>query len=241
MPAGDSALQRSRELDDDADALFALSQKLRRKAHNFLTASASERELARRLRLLDQLGWQVLEDRRWPGSKRANVDFILVGPGGVVVLDAKSWAEMEVRDGCIYRGQSREDDEVAKLVSLVDRIAEGIADTGFTTTAITAAMVFSGRRVDTAAGPVAVLGEDDLALWLARLPNRLDPGQVSRMFNAVELCCPPMTQDAPAGPTRPPSPAQKSYLSPGCRLCSRLSSSQRTFSPQRSPGRSRTG
>src|SRR3954451_21471051 len=40
---------------------------------------------------LESLGWRVLADRRWAGSNRANVDVQLVGPGGVVVVDAKTW------------------------------------------------------------------------------------------------------------------------------------------------------
>ncbi|MFL6133170.1 MAG: NERD domain-containing protein [Nocardioidaceae bacterium] len=40
---------------------------------------------------LESLGWRVLTGRRWAGSKRANVDILLVGPGGVVVVDVKTW------------------------------------------------------------------------------------------------------------------------------------------------------
>ncbi|MFF7352804.1 nuclease-related domain-containing protein [Streptomyces filipinensis] len=32
-----------------------------------------------------------LGDRRWPGTRAANVDMLLVGPGGVFVLDVKNW------------------------------------------------------------------------------------------------------------------------------------------------------
>jgi hypothetical protein len=39
---------------------------------------------------LESLGWRVLADRRWAGSKRANVDVLLVGAGGVVV-DVNAW------------------------------------------------------------------------------------------------------------------------------------------------------
>lgn len=47
-----------------------------------------ERKLGRRLDGLATAGLGVLHDRRIPGS-RANIDHIVVGPGGVFVIDAK--------------------------------------------------------------------------------------------------------------------------------------------------------
>ena len=44
--------------------------------------------------------WHVLADRRWPGTRRANIDVILVGPAGVFVIDVKTWrAEVRVERG----------------------------------------------------------------------------------------------------------------------------------------------
>ena len=131
--------------------LFDLARLKREQARNYAAACSSEEELATILRPLDALGWVVLEDRRWPRSKRANVDFILVGPGGVVVVDAKSWGELEIRDGSLYRGDACEDEQTAKLSALIDSLADGIAHTGLTCTSISAAMVFTGRALNVAA------------------------------------------------------------------------------------------
>ena len=102
MPAGGSALRHSKLLKEQAAGLFELSQLKLQQARNFEAAWTSEEELAAILRPLDTLGWTVFEDRLWPNSKHANVDFILVGPGGVVIVDAKSWAELEIRDGSLF-------------------------------------------------------------------------------------------------------------------------------------------
>jgi len=189
MPAGQSALRRSQELEGDAETLFELRELKLKQARDFAIACVSERELAGILRPLAQHGWVVLEDRLWPGSKHANVDFVLIGPGGVVVLDAKSWAEVEIRDGSIFRGDSDEREEVEKLISLTDRISEGVTATGLTPSAVTAAMVFTGRSVRTQLGPLAVLGDRDVVAWIARLRHRLDPEQVATVAAAVEQCC----------------------------------------------------
>jgi hypothetical protein len=52
--------------------------------------AAGERRTARLLRRLEQRGWVVLHDLAVPGS-RANIDHLVIGPGGVVVVDSKQY------------------------------------------------------------------------------------------------------------------------------------------------------
>ncbi len=212
MGAGESALRRSTELNGEADALFDLVQQKRQLAHNFAAACHSEQELAEIVRPLSVLGWTVLEDRRWPGSKRANVDFLLVGPGGVVVLDAKHWAELEIRNGVVFRGDAREDDEVAKLARLVGSIVESIADTGLAAAAVSAAMVFTSHAVRaTAVGPVTVVGAGQVVAWLAGLRQRFTGDQVTVVAAAIARACPEIDGD-PLRPTPAPVKVQPRRL-----------------------------
>lgn len=54
-------------------------------------AAGAEGE-ARVAQVLDELsahGWHALHDVRWPGRPKANLDHVLVGPGGIIVMDAK--------------------------------------------------------------------------------------------------------------------------------------------------------
>jgi hypothetical protein len=41
--------------------------------------------------LLDGTGVRLLHDRRMPGSRRANIDHIAVGPGGLTAIDTKNY------------------------------------------------------------------------------------------------------------------------------------------------------
>src|SRR4029453_17549399 len=50
--------------------------------------AAGERRTARLLAPLEGLGWVVLHDLAVPGS-RANIDHLVIGPGGVFVIDSK--------------------------------------------------------------------------------------------------------------------------------------------------------
>jgi hypothetical protein len=52
--------------------------------------AAGERRTARLLRHLERHGWAVLHDLALPGS-RANLDHLVIGPGGVFVIDAKQY------------------------------------------------------------------------------------------------------------------------------------------------------
>jgi hypothetical protein len=52
--------------------------------------AAGERRTARLLGRLEQHGWVVLDDLAVPGSA-ANIDHLVIGPGGVVVIDSKQY------------------------------------------------------------------------------------------------------------------------------------------------------
>lgn len=63
-------------------------------------------------RALDELpdGWVVLHDLAWPGRPKANIDHVVIGPGGIFVVDAKNWTgTIEVRDQVLRQnGRQRE-------------------------------------------------------------------------------------------------------------------------------------
>lgn len=60
------------------------------RANAFERGSDGEREVAEAVAPLSARGWFILHDRLAP--RGGNVDHLLVGPGGVVVLDAKAWS-----------------------------------------------------------------------------------------------------------------------------------------------------
>jgi hypothetical protein len=65
-----------------------------------------ERATARRLRGLQRAGWTVFHDVALQGS-RANLDHLLIGPGGVFVIDSKYYrGRIRVgRDGALWYGR----------------------------------------------------------------------------------------------------------------------------------------
>lgn len=148
-----------------------------------------------RLVALETLGWKVLAGRRWAGSKRAAVDFILVGPGGVVVVDVKAWRALEVRDESVFCEDECRDGELTRLRSLTDRVEDSMSELGLTRQAIRPVMVFVGRRVSEHVQNVDLVGEDDLAVHVTRLGLRLTPEEVEEVAWVVDRDFPP--QDPP--------------------------------------------
>jgi Nuclease-related domain len=68
--------------------------------------AAGERRTARLLDRLEQRGWVVLHDLAVPGSQ-ANIDHLLIGPGGVVMIDSKQYrGRLQLDpDGLLWHGR----------------------------------------------------------------------------------------------------------------------------------------
>ncbi|MGI8899561.1 MAG: 3'-5' exonuclease [Nocardioides sp.] len=186
MSAGSSAHYEAQRSLLEAGEYERLAREAHDQARRYDLAARGEASVAGRLRALEALGWTVLPDRRWAGSKRANVDCLLVGPGGVVVVDVKAWRALEVRNGSLFCEDECRDDEISKLLGLVDRVQDCVRPAGLTRQALWPALVFAGRHVSARTQGVQLLGDGGVASWVTRLGHRLDPDQVTRVCALVE-------------------------------------------------------
>ena len=183
MPAGDSAAhEASRQL-----ALAAAHEKAavdaRATASRYGVASATEQRTARALAPLAAAGYHLLADRQWPGSRRAQVDMVVIGPGGVFVVDTKAWAEVTIAGDRIHRGQQDVTDDLMALADLAYRTEGELAEVGLAPGEVHAVAVLAGRAdVDERVGPVRVVGERDVLRHVARYGARLGPLQVDTVL-----------------------------------------------------------
>lgn len=60
--------------------------------HAWSAGAVGEERVADALMGLEQLGWVIMHDVAWPGRPRANLDHVLIGPGGVLIVDTKNWS-----------------------------------------------------------------------------------------------------------------------------------------------------
>lgn len=99
--AGESAEDVARRQREKAARLV-------RSAERWEQGAAGERATAA---VLEQLpaAWVVLHDLKWPGRQRANVDHLVIGPGGAFVIDSKLWSgEIVVDDAIRQNGRLRD-------------------------------------------------------------------------------------------------------------------------------------
>lgn len=162
-------------------------------------------------KLLDGLqgeGWRVLHRRHWPGTRRADIDHLLIGPGGVVVLDSKAWSgQVRVSAGRLWQGQDDVSHAVDGLLAQVSAIEEILLPHGLAPAAVTGALVFVGQPIDLVQlGRVYAVGEQLLLRWLRALGARLDTAAVAELARFLEQAAPPLPAAADALPvvrTRP--------------------------------------
>ena len=201
MSAGASAGYEATRSRLEAAEYERLARDSRERARRFELAQRTESSVGGKLTALEALGWRVLADRRWAGSKRANVDFLLVGPGGVVVVDVKAWRALEVRNGSVFCEDECRDDEVGKVLTLTDRVQDSVSLLGLTRQALWPVLVFAGRRLQERATAVELVGESNVAAWVSRLGHRLDEEQVADVAAVLDQDFPPYDRP-PAAPVR---------------------------------------
>ncbi len=191
MAAGGSASRRAQEARRQERLLREQWQAARAEAHRWEAASEGEQRVAAQLLVLTERGWRLLVDRRWPGTRAANVDMLLVGPGGVFVLDVKNWrATPHIDGGRLHADGTDRDEHVRKLLGMT-RAAEGaVASLGMSPVAVRPLMVFAGRRMDTTVGRVRLLGEHEVGPALLNEPRRLRPEAVRALGDLLERAFP---------------------------------------------------
>lgn len=101
--AGESAKELARRRRQKAELLS-------RQAEMYEKGAEGEVRTASALSTLPVSEWTQLHDLRWPGRRFANIDHVVVGPGGIFVIDSKNWSGAVRVDRSTLRqnGRSRE-------------------------------------------------------------------------------------------------------------------------------------
>ena len=128
MRAGASAGEESRRQQLLAEAHERAAVEARGLSQRMAIAERTEAQTARLLAPLAALGHVLLAHRRWPGTRSKNVDLVVVGPGGLLIVDTKCWADVSISDGRIRRGQADVTDDLDGLLRLVEIAQDELAD-----------------------------------------------------------------------------------------------------------------
>lgn len=175
MAAGESAYGVARRQREKA-------ARLERSAALWEQGAVGEVEVARVLEALPP-GWIVLHDLAWPGRPRANMDHVVIGPGGVFVVDAKNWSgTIEVQDHVLKQnGRQRE-----QTVSSAAECAIALQRTLPVSHLCRSVLCFVGDNTLSGwARDVMVCSSSNLVTMLLSRPDVLGPDEVERCAAAV--------------------------------------------------------
>ncbi|MEP7764251.1 UvrD-helicase domain-containing protein [Sanguibacter sp. 25GB23B1] len=183
MTAGRSAGVESRRQSELARAHERAAAEARTKAGNYSAAAVSERATVAALERLAGVGYHLLADRRWPGSRTANVDLVVVGPGGVFILDTKWWRDVSIASGRIYRGQEDVTEDIYNLADLGQVAETDLAEIGLSPNEVHPVVVLHGRQgINEIVDSVRVVGERDALKFIASHGQRHTPVRVDAML-----------------------------------------------------------
>jgi hypothetical protein len=181
--AGTSAVAEARRLRGRADEHRRQADEAEQQAGCYEIAERTEAETAQVLAPLAGMGYHLLADRRWPGSKHAQVDMIVLVSAGVFIVDTKAWRELSVRGERIHRGQEDVTEDVARLVYGAEA---PLAEIGLPPGEVHAVVALAGqRRMHAHVASVDVVGVHDLVGHITKRNARLSAVRVDQVLAAV--------------------------------------------------------
>ena len=174
MSAGESAYDVARRQRDKA-------ARLERSAALWEKGAAGEVAVATALAALPA-GWVVLHDLAWPGRQRANLDHVVIGPGGVFVVDAKNWSgRIEVRDHVLTQDGRRREEAVSSVAAAAIAVQALVSPLD-----CDGVLCFvRDDEVVATAGNVTVCSTVNLVATLTSRPPVLGPDEVARCADAI--------------------------------------------------------
>jgi len=197
--AGDSARVEARRQRGRAHELRRQADEAEARAGRFEIAHRTESETAKVLAPLAGIGYHLLADRRWPGSKTAQVDMVVVGTAGVFIVDTKAWRDVAVHEGRITRGQEDVTDDIANLADLAWKTEAALAEIGLPPGEVHAVVALAGqKKVHAEVASVDVVGVHDLIAHITKRGKRLSAVRVDALLTAVLAHFPVIDGDHPA-------------------------------------------
>lgn len=148
-----------------------------------MLASRTERQVAGSLAPLTAVGYTFLHDRAWPGSRSAQIDHVLVGPGGLFIVDTKAWRAVKVVAGRIFRGDEDVTDELAPLEDVGYGTEAVMSQLGLAPTAVRVVIVLAGSSMPAAVvSSITVVGERKAAAHINSYGRRLTDTEADRVL-----------------------------------------------------------
>ncbi|MDQ2679370.1 MAG: NERD domain-containing protein [Actinomycetota bacterium] len=192
--------RRSPDEVDAADAHTSRKPGVTRPTSRRRTARLEAHEaVAKVLAPLSFSGWLALHDRVGPTGD--NIDHIVIGPGSVIVLDAKAWnGRLEERNGKLLNGGWSQTKAVTHLATQRRAVLDAVRGTVGGDGPVDMALVVTTqeRFGPLTVGDTIVLGLGHLADAIESTRSSHEPETVDRLFSTLSEAFPPAGTVTPA-------------------------------------------
>jgi hypothetical protein len=150
--------------------------------------AAGERRTARLLAPLERHGWAILHDLALPGS-RANLDHLVIGPGGVFVIDSKQYRGRLGLDpsGRLWHGRYPLGPTLEVVSFEADQAAQILPDPGVAVVPIVAVHGAQVPWAEVVERGVPVVSARRLPSMLRTLPALLGPERVAAVADQARV------------------------------------------------------
>jgi hypothetical protein len=194
MGAGDSARELARRTAKAADALQRRADATARMSATFGKGADGEEELSATLVPLAARGWLALPDRQTP--RGGNIDEVIVGPAGVIVIDAKKWSySVNVKGDDIFAGRFKRSDALDGVIGQVEIVNAALDKLGFPAR-VQGLLALAGstnqKRNYQSVREVGIVGLDHIVDEIVRMEVVLTTAQREEAFRVLSLAFPPM-------------------------------------------------
>ena len=206
---GTSARQEAVSKRERARSLRAQADRLDAQADNWDRGAEGELITSTMLDALRLQGWAVLDDLADPHS-RANIDHVLIGTGGIVVIDSKNYAGgVTLSNGVLRHNGWSLDGELDALDRYCQIVAEALGPAGVGVP-VRGILCIHEAKME---GPVLVRGRAAvpaavLVSWLRAQPQVLSLSSIPRLRDAIATNLGPRSQ---ARSSRTPAPTVASF------------------------------
>ena len=186
MGAGDGAAEQSRLAAERVARLKRRLDEAERCTKAWDAGAVGERVVADKLSELVPRGWYMLHDVHWPGRPKANLDHVLVGPGGVVVVDSKNWTgEVRVASGVLWQGRYARTQAVEGALAQCAAVASVLPPPHRRLVRPLICMSAQPDLFGVTASDVAVAGSQRVVEAIAALPAVLDQQTVVGLYEQL--------------------------------------------------------
>jgi hypothetical protein len=186
MTAASTAGVDSRRQKSLAEKRERAAATARRAAARYQIQPHAERDVLAALKPLTDIGYHLLPNRGWPGNHPKQVDLIVVGPSGLYIVDTKSWSDVTIESGRVYRQDTDVTDDLASLADLAYATEAAMAEIGLAPGEVHALIVLAGRSTTHARlGTVEMIGETGAASYILQRGLRFNEEQFERVLTAA--------------------------------------------------------